>query len=741
MTGSRRHSDPTRVLRGRFAFPLALLAVTWAAACGGDGGTEPPPPTQQPNRPPVASGSIPAQTITAGESVTVNLGNVFSDPDGGTLTYTAISSSPGVATASVSGANLTIAAVAAGTTTVTATARDPAGLSTAASASVTVTEPNRAPVAAVPVAPAQTATVGDTVRVDATPFFSDPDGDALTFAATSGNASVVSVSVEGSVVAAEALAVGATDVTVTASDPDGLFASVSVPVTVEANLPPETTQNSLPSMEIQERDSAVVKLASYFTDPNGQTLTYSAESADTTVATVSVSNDTLTVRAVTIGPSNVTVTATDPRGLTATLSGSVTVIERVNRAPEAVSRISPVEATVGWSGGLDLEGEEPLFVDPDGDALTYSAESSDSAVVAVGVLEGTLLAVRLDAVGTAVATVTATDPGGLSASITFDVTVLPAAAMIFRDDFDDDTSLDDWEIGRNAEAEVLRRASSALVNAADTLWGIAAHELETPTTSWGDPDPQLGRQVRFEVRKNRVDDCRHPMPGERNTEALRLEVGSHVLDFGDGGTETVDYALVRIFRARRPRPRLVLHWTDGDIDFRGTSDAINDGPGEFTEITVRVQDGIFEALAGADFALHYSSRAQLSFGDALAKISEIHLWTYERVVTTDPSLLDWIEVNGVASDDWLHHHRPRPQTTAVHPIGLVGGCARPGPDRDAEHTAGRGREAVAALRDPKLPLAATATRAGRRRAGGALSPGGPGAPPPPLPAAPPWPAR
>ena len=643
MTGSRRHSDPTRVLRGRFAFPLALLAVTWAAACGGDGGTEPPPPTQQPNRPPVASGSIPAQTITAGESVTVNLGNVFSDPDGGTLTYTAISSSPGVATASVSGANLTIAAVAAGTTTVTATARDPAGLSTAASASVTVTEPNRAPVAAVPVAPEQEATVGDTVRVDATPFFSDPDGDALTFAATSENPSVVSVSVEGSVVAAEALSVGEAAVTVTASDPDGLSASVSVPVTVEANLPPEATQNSLPSMEIQERDSAVVKLASYFTDPNGQALTYTAESADTTVATVSVSNDTLTVRAVTIGPSNVTVTATDPRGLTATLSGSVTVIERVNRAPEAVSRISPVEATVGWSGGLDLEGEEPLFVDPDGDALTYSAESSDSAVVAVGVLEDTLLAVRLDAVGTAVATVTATDPGGLSASITFDVTVLPAAAMIFRDDFADDTSLDDWEIGR-AETEfaedVLR-----LVNDSVGFWGIAGRELETPVTSW-EIRARMGRQSDA-VEKTALG-ISTADPGELKTEALRLEVGSQVLDFGDGETETVDYALVVYFEPEG-REQNWYYISGGDIDFRGTSDAINDGPGEFTEITVRVQDGIFEVLAGAD-TLFTVPASELSFGDALANISEVHLWTYDDAVT-DASLFDWIEVNGVASAD------------------------------------------------------------------------------------------
>ena len=68
-------------------------------------------------------------------------------------------------------------------------------------------------------------------------------------------------------------------------------------------------------------------------------------------------------------------------------------------------------------------------------------------------MTGSVLGISGDAVGTAVVTVTATDPGGLSASVSFDVTVLPTRGMIFRDDFDDDSSLDNWTV-RNAEAEV-----------------------------------------------------------------------------------------------------------------------------------------------------------------------------------------------------------------------------------------------------------------------------------------------
>ena len=481
-------------LRRRVVHPLALLAVTWAAACGGDGGTD-PEPAPAPNRPPVASGSIPAQTMTVGESVPVNVASLFNDPDGDALTYTAISSAPATASVALSGSTATVTAVGAGTATITVTARDPGGLSAAVGGNVTVVEPNRPPTAVLPVAPPQTAVVGDTISVDVSPFFRDPDGDALTYSAASSNTSVATVSVTGSVVSGAAVGVGSTTLTVTATDPEGLEGSIAVPVTVEPNRPPEATVDSLPLQTIEERDSVTVRASSYFTDPNGDALTYTAESLDAGVATVSVSGASVTITAVAIGTATVTVTASDPDGLTASLSGSVTVIERANRAPEAQGEINAVARTVGWSGSLDLEGEDTLFVDPDGDALTYSAESSDPSVAGVSIA-GSVLGISADAVGTAVVTVTATDPGGLSASVTFDVTVLPPASMIFRDDFDDDSSLDNWTVSA-AETEVAE-GILRLTNATDSLWGIAVANwarLSRPGKSrlvWG------GRPTRYE---------------------------------------------------------------------------------------------------------------------------------------------------------------------------------------------------------------------------------------------------
>ena len=630
---------PSGVLRGRLVRPLALLAVTWAAACGGDGGTTEPAPAPQPNRPPVASGSIPAQNMTAGESVTVSVGGLFSDPDGDALTLTAISSNAGVASVALSGTNLNITAVAAGSATVTVTARDPAGLSSAASGNVTVMEPNRAPVPAVPVAPAQTAIVGDTLNVDVSPFFTDPDGDILTYTAESGNTSIATVTVEGSVVSAAAVGAGSTTLTVTATDPDGLTGSLSVPVTVEPNRPPETTQDSLPSLSIQERNSEAVNVAQYFTDPNGQALTYTAESSDERVATASVSGSTMTVTAVAIGTATVTVTATDPYGLTASLSGRVEVIERVNQAPEAQGTINDISRSAGWSGTLDLEGDDALFVDPDGDELTYSAESSDPGVAALE-LTGSLLRVSTLAEGTATGTVTATDPGGLSASVSFGITVLPAAGLIFRDDFDDESSLDDWGFA-NAEGEI-SEGILRVTNVSDTLWGIVGREFESPLTSWHIA-ARVGRQADSVRTALLVEPAN---PGELGTEAIRLEIGERVLNFGEGNTETVNYALVVFFEPEgREEGWYYISGSDG-VAFRGVSSAINDGPGELTDVAISVQDGIFAAVAETD-TLFLVPTSALSFGEALSGITQVHLWTYDPAITA-PSLLDWMEVNGVA---------------------------------------------------------------------------------------------
>ena len=105
-----------------------------------------------------------------------------------------------------------------------------------------------------------------------------------------------------------------------------------------------------------------------------------------------------------------------------------TGVTDANRAPTAV--ITLPDLTLTLQGMLDVDVSQ-AFVDPDGDALTYTASSSAPAVVTARASGGrvTLTAV---AAGTAVVRVTATDPGGLSAGQSFTVTVKASAP--FTDD-------------------------------------------------------------------------------------------------------------------------------------------------------------------------------------------------------------------------------------------------------------------------------------------------------------------
>ena len=363
-----------------------------------------------PNRAPVAGDSIPDIEVRAGDTAQVDVSGHFTDPDGDPLSYAAASSSPEVATVSVSGGTVAVAAVAGGATSVTVTATDPGGLS--ATQTFRATVPNRAPVAGDSIPDIEVG-AGDTVEVDVSGHFTDPDGDPLSYTAASSNSGVATVSVSGGTVAVAAVARGATSVTVTATDPGGLSATQTFRATVPNRAP--VAGDSIPDIEVGAGDTVEVDVSGHFTDPDGDSLSYAAASSNPGVATVSVSGGTVAVAAVAGGMTTVTVTATDPGGLSATQTFQATV---PNRAPVAGDPIPDIEVA-GDTVEVDVSGH---FTDPDGDPLSYTAASSSPEVATVSVSGGTLsvAGVGLD---TTTLTVTATDPGGLSAQTAFGVTV------------------------------------------------------------------------------------------------------------------------------------------------------------------------------------------------------------------------------------------------------------------------------------------------------------------------------
>ena len=522
MNGHKMTKRTNRRLTAVITPAIVTASALLAAACG-DGGTAPEPP--QPNRPPAAQGSIPAQTVPVGETLTVSVASVFSDPDADALTYSAASSAPGVASVTVSGTDVTVTGVSAGTASVTVTASDPGGLSARQTFEVTV--PNRGPVATDSI-PDQTVQAGDSVSLDLAEHFSDPGGDALTYAAESSAADVATAAVSGASLTITGVSGGAATITVTASNPGGLSAQQAFEVTVSNRAPSAT--DSIPDQTVQAGDSISLDLGEHFRDPDGDALTYVAESSAADVAAAAVSGASLTITGVSGGAATIILTASDPGGLSAQQAFEVTV---PNRAPSATDSIPNQTAQAGDAVSLDL-GEH--FRDPDGDALTYVAESS-AADVAAAAVSGASLTITGVSGGAATIILTASDPGGLSAQQAFEVTV-PNRAPSATDSIPNQTvqagdsvSLDLGEHFRDPDGDALTYAAessaadvaaAAVSGAKLTITGVSGGTA-TITVTASDPDRLAAtQQARVTVSS---DSDYQPLPGLTITSDGRVRFG------------------------------------------------------------------------------------------------------------------------------------------------------------------------------------------------------------------------
>ncbi len=262
--------------RGSFVGVIVAMAIVGLFGCQGDVVT--PPPSVPTNAAPQLVGSIPAQTVFVGESVSVNLATYFSDPDGDALSYGVASSDSAVVSTALSGSTLGLSGRKQGAATVTVTARDPSGLSVAQTFQVTV--PNRVPAAVGSIAQL-TLGEGDTAVVDVSAHFADPDGDALSYAAVSSDSTLTAVSMDGAALTVAATRWGMTTVTVTATDAGGLAAEQTLSV-IGPNRAPMVV-DSVPELEVEVGGEVVVVASRYFHDPDGDLLVYRAETSDADV--------------------------------------------------------------------------------------------------------------------------------------------------------------------------------------------------------------------------------------------------------------------------------------------------------------------------------------------------------------------------------------------------------------------------------------------------------------------------
>ena len=269
--------------------------------------------------------------------------------------------------------------------------------------------------------PAQKVKLKTTLTMNLFTYFNDIDGDALTYTASSSDTTVATVSVAGNTLTVTPVKVGTATITLTGTDPGGLSATHDFSLTVAPENRAPTTVGTIPDQTVKlDATAPTVDVSSYFSDPDGDTLTYTATSSDTTKATVSVSSETVTITPVATGTVTITVTATDPDGLNAAQEFSVTV-NPANNAP--TGNTIPHQNISG--NGSAVIALPDYFSDPDGDTLTYTASSADTAKATATVVGTNLVVTSKTVDATVEITATATDPGGLSASVSFHVTITP----------------------------------------------------------------------------------------------------------------------------------------------------------------------------------------------------------------------------------------------------------------------------------------------------------------------------
>ena len=171
-------------------------------------------------------------------------------------------------------------------------------------------------------------------------YFADPDGEVLSYSATSSDTAVASIAVTADQLAVTGVSLGTATVSVTATDVGGLSATASMDVTVTMNRPPVVNSESLfwysPIVLLPETSFYTPLEPTHyprlFSDPDGDFLTYSAMSTDTFIARASARSidKYLIVQTRGAGEGRVTVrvTATDHLGQSATAEIQVVVCQR-----------------------------------------------------------------------------------------------------------------------------------------------------------------------------------------------------------------------------------------------------------------------------------------------------------------------------------------------------------------------------------------------------------------------------
>ena len=370
-----------------------------------------------------AVGVIADMKFVVGDAArTVNVAGNF---DAASPDYVATSGTPSVAGVSITAAGaLTVTPKAAGTAnvvvTATATADDEDGQARQ-NFTVTVTAPvvepdpdNNAPRlrAGKELPHHPNLMFGGVESVDLSEHFTDDDDDVITYGAESTDEGVVTVSVSDSTLTITVVNHGVATIRVTATDSYNQSTREAFDVEVINQPPMKTGENThFGPYSIGHRQN--FDLSDFFTDPENDSLTYTAESNDDTKVTVTDpgTGSMITIEAVAAGTAMITVIANDGESDSDPNVLTVTVSAVPNVAPMVVGDGIPDQSLqLVVMDMMESVTSEPIdlsmyFMDPDElpMPLTYSDESD------MTMIDGSMLTITASVAGKTMITVTASD--------------------------------------------------------------------------------------------------------------------------------------------------------------------------------------------------------------------------------------------------------------------------------------------------------------------------------------------
>ncbi|MCY3883523.1 MAG: hypothetical protein OXG24_01265 [Gammaproteobacteria bacterium] len=361
--------------------------------------------------------------ISVGVEKELDLDSLFNDEPEDIHTYKAESADTSIATAEVSGSDLTISGESEGTVRITITVTDAAENVAKARLTVNVNI-NEPPTLALDIEDVDTR-IGRVTDILLSSHFQD-EGDELQFAVALDNEDVAEASIlDNETLQVTGMAEGQTICTVTATDTLGESISDEFEITVlEANDPPLVTRQ-LDDIEISLSSHVRydVDIEDLFDDEKPDELEVSVEPSTEEYADVVLRENNTVIRIYPLkrGDFIITVTAEDDVHQTAETDFHVAIIdEEINTAPQVDTPIADQTIHVDEDFEADLED---VFTDAERDELTFTAETDDTDVATADVSDSNVLTVHGESAGTATITVEATDPSGESATDTFKVTV------------------------------------------------------------------------------------------------------------------------------------------------------------------------------------------------------------------------------------------------------------------------------------------------------------------------------